>query len=74
LLQGNVIGRLPHQLRTKFEPRLTDAQRALQFVRSAPGLTAALTGMSHAEHVEQNMALRHVPPMTNEAWQAVFSA
>jgi aryl-alcohol dehydrogenase-like predicted oxidoreductase len=72
LLQGSVIDRLPERLRAKFEPGLTNAQRALQFVRSAPGMTAALAGMSRVEHVEENLALRSIPPMTTNAWQSVF--
>ncbi|MEP7357960.1 MAG: aldo/keto reductase, partial [Anaerolineales bacterium] len=46
MLQARVLGRLPAGLRAKFAPSITDAQRALQFARSAPGVTAALAGMS----------------------------
>jgi len=72
LLQSQVIGRLPETLRAKFEPALTDAQRGLQFVRSAPGITAALVGMSRVEHVTENMALHALPPMSTASWRAVF--
>ena len=72
LLQSRLVGRLPDRLRAKFEPGLTDAQRALQFVRSAPGLTVALAGMSSAAHVDENMALRAAPRMPAEAWQAAL--
>lgn len=72
LLQSQVVGRLPERLRAKFEPGLTDAQRALQFVRSAPGLTSALAGMSQVAHVEENLRLAQVPPMTTRAWQSVL--
>ena len=34
-----------------------DAERALQFVRSTPGIATALVGMSRAEHVRANLAL-----------------
>jgi aryl-alcohol dehydrogenase-like predicted oxidoreductase len=73
LLQGRVIGRLPSKLQSRFDANLTDAQRGLQFVRSAPGLTAALAGMSRPEHVEENMQLDRVIPMTVEAFRGVFS-
>jgi aryl-alcohol dehydrogenase-like predicted oxidoreductase len=33
-----------------------DAESAIQFVRSAPGITTALIGMSRIEHVEKNLA------------------
>jgi aryl-alcohol dehydrogenase-like predicted oxidoreductase len=35
----------------------TDAQRALHFVRSTPGVTTALVGMSNPTHVEENLEL-----------------
>jgi len=73
LLQGRVLGRLPAALRAKFAPGLTDAQRALQFVRSMPGLTSALAGMSKAAHVDENLALRTHAPLTSAEVQAFFS-
>ncbi len=72
LLQSQLIGRLPDALRTRFEPGLTDAQRAIQFVRSAPGLTAALVGMRRVAHVDENFGLRSVPPMESDTWRALF--
>jgi aryl-alcohol dehydrogenase-like predicted oxidoreductase len=72
LLQSQVVGRMPERLRAKFEPGLTDAQRALQFVRSAPGLTSALAGMRQVDHVEENLRLAQLPPMPTDAWQGVF--
>ena len=74
LLQSRLLGRLPDTLRAKFDPRLGDAGRALQFVRSAPGVTAALVGMSRPEHVEANLALREMPSLAAEAWRGLFSA
>jgi aryl-alcohol dehydrogenase-like predicted oxidoreductase len=32
-----------------------DPQAAIQFIHSAPGITTALIGMSHVEHVEENL-------------------
>jgi len=72
LLQSQLVGRLPGALRAKFEHGLTDAQRALQFVRSAPGVTAALVGMSQVAHVDENLGLRSLAPMRTEAWRSVF--
>ena len=40
-------------------------ERALQFVRSAPGITTALVGMSRAEHAKANTKLVSVPPATS---------
>ncbi|MGZ6143146.1 MAG: aldo/keto reductase [Myxococcales bacterium] len=39
-----------------------DAQRALQFARSTPGITCALVGMKTRSHVEENAALVRVRP------------
>lgn len=41
----------------------TDAQRALQFARSTPGITCALVGMRTRAHVEDNAALAKVAPL-----------
>jgi aryl-alcohol dehydrogenase-like predicted oxidoreductase len=72
LLQSHVVGRLPEALRARFDGCATDAQRALQFVRSTPGLTTALVGMSRVEHVEENLHLRHVAPMRADDYLALF--
>jgi aryl-alcohol dehydrogenase-like predicted oxidoreductase len=37
-----------------------DAQTAIQAVRSAPGITTALVGMSRVEHVDENLQLVNV--------------
>ncbi|MEP7357310.1 MAG: aldo/keto reductase, partial [Anaerolineales bacterium] len=65
---------LPSGLRARFAPGLSDAQRALQFARSAPGVTAALAGMSRAAHVEENLGLRDLAPMTAAEFAAVFAS
>jgi aryl-alcohol dehydrogenase-like predicted oxidoreductase len=72
MLQARLLGRLPEALRARFAPGLTDAQRALQFVRSLPGVTAVLAGMSQAAHVDENLALRAAPPLTGPELQALF--
>jgi aryl-alcohol dehydrogenase-like predicted oxidoreductase len=33
----------------------TDAQRAIAFARSIPGVTTALVGMKRVEHVDENL-------------------
>jgi aryl-alcohol dehydrogenase-like predicted oxidoreductase len=50
-----------------------DAERALQFVRSAPGITTALVGMSRTAHVEANARLVEVPPAGLEQFSKLFS-
>ncbi len=70
LLQGQVARGLPAELRALFGAGLeTDAQGALQFVRSTPGVATALVGMKHSEHVEENLRLLSTPPAPLEAYQ-----
>jgi aryl-alcohol dehydrogenase-like predicted oxidoreductase len=72
LLQARLLGRLPETLRARFDPRLADAGRAVQFARSAPGVTAALVGMSSSPHVDQNLGLTQVPPLDAAGWRSLF--
>jgi aryl-alcohol dehydrogenase-like predicted oxidoreductase len=72
LHQGKLLGRIPPWLRRNLGPEATDAQRALQFARSCPGLTTALVGMARVEHVEENLALVEVPPLDLEELERVL--
>ena len=65
LLQGQLI-RLPVGLQDRIPGCATSAQRALQFVRSTPGITAALVGMKTCSHVEENLALVRYPRLAEE--------
>jgi aryl-alcohol dehydrogenase-like predicted oxidoreductase len=56
LLQARLVSGLPAELREAFPGCTTDAQRALSFVRTLPGVTAALVGMRTPEHVDENLA------------------
>jgi aryl-alcohol dehydrogenase-like predicted oxidoreductase len=62
ILQGQLSRRLPQTLTEAFPGLDTAAQRALQFARSTPGITAALVGMSRREHVAENLAVARVAP------------
>jgi aryl-alcohol dehydrogenase-like predicted oxidoreductase len=54
-------------------PGLTsDAQRAIQFVRSTPGVGTALVGMKRVAHVEENAALVKLPPVPWGQFQKLF--
>ncbi len=72
LLQGQVARNLPPFVAQALGLR-SDAERALQFVRSSPGITTALVGMSHAEHVTTNAHLVGVPPATVDEFSKLFS-
>ena len=51
----------------------TDAETAIQFVRSAPSLASALVGMSRPDHVLENIKVAARPLMTIEEWEGLFS-
>ena len=72
LLQGRLASNLPEALAEKIAGLSTDAQRAIQFTRSTPGITAALVGMSKAAHVAENLGLQAVAPLAREAYAAIF--
>lgn len=55
LLQGQLATNLPPQVRELFAGT-TDAQRALAFTRSIPGLLAAAVGTRRREHLAENLA------------------
>jgi aryl-alcohol dehydrogenase-like predicted oxidoreductase len=66
MLQGRVARGLPETVRQSLGSLDTDAQTAIQFVRSSPGITTALVGMSRVQHVEENLQLTNVEPVSEE--------
>lgn len=73
IMQGHLSQGLPNQVRRYFPTLSTDAQCAIQFVRSTPGITCALVGMSRREHVEENLATAKVPPLSSKEFHALFA-
>jgi aryl-alcohol dehydrogenase-like predicted oxidoreductase len=55
LMQMRVAGRVPPEMAQAFGTR-TDAETALQFTRSVPGVTTALVGMGDPAHAKSNAA------------------
>ena len=72
LLEGQLTHDLPAELRNWFPGMQSDAQRAIQFVRSTPGITSALVGMSNLEHVKENLGTALAEPMTLEQFRAIL--
>ena len=72
LLQARLSRDLPEAFAEKFPSLSSDAQRAIQFTRSTPGITAALVGMSQAAHVAENLGLAAVPPLPQEEYLALY--
>ena len=60
LMQGRLTTGLPNEVRELFPGCTTDAQRALRFVSSLPGVSVVLAGMRRWEHLAENV----------DAWRA----
>jgi aryl-alcohol dehydrogenase-like predicted oxidoreductase len=60
LMQGRLSAGLPDEMRDLFPGCTTDAQRALRFAASLPGVGAVLAGMRRRDHLAENL----------DAWQA----
>jgi aryl-alcohol dehydrogenase-like predicted oxidoreductase len=73
ILQGKVAENLPEHVREPLGSLATDAQTAIQFTRSTPGITTALVGMSRRAHVEENLQLARVPPTTADDYSRLFA-
>jgi aryl-alcohol dehydrogenase-like predicted oxidoreductase len=69
-------GRLTHSLPTYISRTLgmkTDGENAIQFARSAPGITSSLIGMGQKEHVTANLRPALLQPAKLEDWQKLFA-
>ncbi len=73
LLQSKLTRGLPDDFKRWFPGLKTDAQRAIQFVRSTPGITCALVGMGNPKHVEEDLATASVPRLTLDDFRAIFA-
>ena len=74
VLQGQLTRNLPGLFREAFPGLKTDAQLALQFVRSTPGVTTALVGMKQAAHIDENLQTVKVPPASWEQYSKLFQS
>lgn len=72
LMQGSLTDQLPESLRETMDSLEADAQRALQFTRSAPGVTTALVGMRDPDHVRENLTLRNHPRVPDREYMEQF--
>lgn len=73
ILQGKLAQNLPPFVRESLKGLSTDVQRSIQFVRSTPGVTSALVGMSNRTHVEENLMTARTPPARVEDFLKMFS-
>jgi aryl-alcohol dehydrogenase-like predicted oxidoreductase len=73
LLQSHLAGKVPAMIQSTLGLQ-SDLECALQFVRSAPGITTALVGMKSVEHVRTNLRLVGVSPTGQEQFRKMFAA
>jgi aryl-alcohol dehydrogenase-like predicted oxidoreductase len=73
ILQSKLTQNLPPFVAEALTGLNTDAQRAIQFVRSTPGVTTALVGMSKRSHVDENLGTARVPPASVDDFFKMFS-
>jgi aryl-alcohol dehydrogenase-like predicted oxidoreductase len=58
---------------TLMQGSLTPAERAVQFTRSTPGISAALVGMSRREHVLENLGVARIPPIPLDEYLRLYA-
>ena len=71
IMQGKLAAGLPDDVAAKLDGE-TSVQRAINFARSAPGVTTSLLGMGSPEHVVENVAAGRHEPLGASAFDAVF--
>jgi aryl-alcohol dehydrogenase-like predicted oxidoreductase len=72
LLQARLARDLPKALTERFPGLNSDAQRAIQFTRSTPGIAVALVGMSDVAHVAENLQVAGVPPLSRQEYDDLY--
>lgn len=72
LLQSRLTGKLPEFLDRHFNNLRKSSQRAIQFARSAPGMTTALVGMKTKAHVAENLEVAKEPTLTEQELILMF--
>jgi aryl-alcohol dehydrogenase-like predicted oxidoreductase len=71
MLQGKLSSGLPPFVTSALGMN-SDGERAMQFVRSTPGITTALVGMSRIEHVRANLSIVGVAPASQDQFAKLF--
>jgi predicted aldo/keto reductase-like oxidoreductase len=68
LMQARVLKQMPAAVADLLPGLTSDAQRAIQFTRSTPGITVALVGMGRREHVLENIGVACTPPIPRDQY------
>jgi aryl-alcohol dehydrogenase-like predicted oxidoreductase len=71
IMQGRLANEMPGSVEARLDGD-TRAQRAINFARSAPGVTCSLVGCGSVEHATENVAAGRFEPLGADAFDAVF--
>ncbi|HEX3746908.1 MAG TPA: aldo/keto reductase [Bryobacteraceae bacterium] len=72
LSQTRVLRQMPAAMAGQMPGLTTNAQRAIQFTRSTPGISVALVGMGRSGHVSENLGVARVPPLDRETYERLY--
>ncbi len=72
LAKGRLAGHCGDAVRRALPQLANDAQRALQFNRSTPGLGTSLVGISTAAHLDDLLAVARAAPMARADYLALY--
>jgi len=72
LSQTRVLREMPAGIEEQLPGLATNAQRAIQFTRSTPGISVALVGMGRREHVMENLGVAKVPAVGRDEYQRLY--
>ena len=72
LLQTRVLEQMPDGVAKLLPGLASNAQRAIQFTRSTPGIAVALVGMGRRAHVEHNLGVARVAPLARDRYLRLY--
>ncbi|MBX3665720.1 MAG: aldo/keto reductase [Burkholderiales bacterium] len=72
LAKGALAAQCADAVRAAMPDFANDAQRAMQFNRSTPGLGVSLAGISTPDHLDDLLAVTARPPLAREAYLALY--
>jgi len=71
MMQGRLATEMPNGVEARLSGE-TRVQRAINFARSAPGVTCSLVGTGSVEHAHENVDAGRYEPLGADAFDAVF--
>ena len=72
LMKGHLARQSAETVAQALAAMANDAQRAIQFNRSTPGLGTTLVGVSEPSHLDDALAVARIPPLERQDFLAMF--